>query len=192
MEEMAKSSKFTVKRKNENWRSDVYEPAYEKYFQSQCKKSNIFVKVNDYHLNVFVHIDKQDKNGKNSKISLRLDEFYNLFSAPDDLIECVNECVKELKKKYGVNPGSKEDEIEYQCIPKSQRTIEMEKSAAEQEEDDKLFEEFKKQRAEKTKKNKKDQKEEKENKEKRAKNKGKEASSEEEEEEEDDASSGEE
>ena len=183
-------AKFTVKRKNENWRSDTYEPAYEKYFQSQCKKSNIFVKVNDYHLNVFVHIDKQDKNGKNSKISLRLDEFYNLFSSPDELIESVNECVKELKRKYGVTPGSKEDEIEYQCIPKSQRTIEMEKTAAEQEAEDKLFEEFKKQRAEKdkTKTKKKDHKEEKDKKEKREKNQRKESSSEEEEEEEDESS----
>ena len=141
MAKQVKKSKFSLKRKSD-WQND-YEPAYENHFKCECKRSNLFFKINDYNHNAYFHIDKHDQTGKSSRFTLRLDEFYNVFASADKLVQCMNECCQAVKKKFGVVPGSNEEQIDYECIPKSQRTIEMEKSAEEQDAEEKLFQEFK-------------------------------------------------
>ena len=53
----------------------------------------------------------------------------------------MEDCLKKITTFYGVLPGSQQEEITYENIPKSVRVMEMQKSATENLEEQKFIEE---------------------------------------------------
>ena len=119
------------------------EPVYLKNFKIENKNSTTFLKFNDYKCKGYVHLNKVNKVGKHTKITLTSEEFFNLFDDANSkkFKGCMEDCLKKITTFYGVLPGSQQEEITYENIPKSVRVMEMQKSATENLEEQKFIEE---------------------------------------------------
>ncbi len=120
-----------------------YEKVYEKNFECDCKRSTLQVQVSDYKFNSYLHVTKKDKRGTNiSQMTYRTDEIFQILDNADLFINAIKECDEAIVKEHGVPPGYNDKEITYETIPKSQRTMEMEKAREKREKDDILYQEF--------------------------------------------------
>ena len=124
-------------------RVDGFSPIFKKHFQSPCKKSVIKIKISDYNYQTYLHLSRQDnQGGKFNTLTLRPDELYNILDFKDVLIDNMNQCDEAIWKTYGILPGTAEEEIQYETIPKSQRNMEREEVLNKNKEEEKLYQEF--------------------------------------------------
>lgn len=132
--------------KAENWYLSANkgpDPVYSKHYKIENKNSQTFLKFNDYKCEGYVHLNKVSKTGKHTKMTLTSEEFFNLFDDANSkkFKECMEECLKKIITHYGVLPGSQQEDITYENVPKSVRVMEMQKSANESLEEQKFIEE---------------------------------------------------
>jgi len=131
---------FSTNRRGESY---YQSPVFEKFLGSECSKSKIIVKINDYRCQSYCHITRQDKGGqKSSSITLRPDELYNILDNSELIIQNMQACDSAIEKHYNVVAGSMEENIQYEPIPKSQRNMEMEEALKKSKEEKALYEEF--------------------------------------------------
>ncbi len=134
------SGKFNIEK---SWNKVGLSPVFKKHFQSPCKKSVVKIKICDYNYQSYFHLTRQDNHGgKSYTITLRPDELYNILDFKDMLIETMNSCDEAIWKNYGILPGTAEEEIQYETIPKSQRNMEREEVLNKNKEEEKLYQEF--------------------------------------------------
>ena len=109
----------------------VPESVFTQHFKIENKGTTTYIKVNDYKCDGYMHITKINKGGRPVKITFNSEEMFNLFDSGNSkkFKSSMEGCLKKITSTFAVVPGSQQEEITYENIPKSVRVLEMQKTA---------------------------------------------------------------
>jgi hypothetical protein len=119
-------------------------------FQPSCYEWNaelvrdryvITITVSEFKGKVYIHVKKIYKNGKTNYLALELKDFYDLFDNRTYFAQKIEECVNEIKRCYGDVAMDDTPSRQFDSIPKSERTKELEASQMQAREENDLREE---------------------------------------------------
>ncbi len=116
-------------------------PVYEYKGEINRPKYVITVKISDFKGKVYFHLKKIYRNSaKTNYMSLEEKDFYDLFDNRTLFAKNMSDCSEAIKENYGTVPLEDEEEIQFDSIPKSQRTKELEASRQQVQQDQDLRE----------------------------------------------------
>ena len=137
------ANNFQVSRRN----TDQPPPVYNKNLKLANKGVTHYLRVNDWKHDAYLHIKRQQDNGKYMSISFNSEEVFNLFDDKNaqTVRDHVEKCLDAVRLHYNVEPGTSQQEtVEYTNMPRSQRIIEQEKEQKDSEEYEKYMDKCRK------------------------------------------------